>query len=268
MSDFVTQARSGAQVLQLGSLRIGIVARGIYGPDNAHGLILSGYAPDSAAGPEDYLTDLLLAPEHRESTYQLVDAYGLLICRDLRSTHESYRDVRGRSSRGRLSQGEYYHHDGCTSPTKPRGVEIRYPHQEVGRQIATAVSPFRATVYAMLRQARACLRSEDLLPWRERLDSAGELPEEELDTLQGLLTRAVRRELSAEAGREFFRGVDEFTNAYREPWQMGESRLICNAHPRSGPLRTMQHRRAYLKPHTGGVVNGKLVKRWPAEELC
>jgi hypothetical protein len=29
----------------------------------------------------------------------------------------------------------------------------------------------------------------------------------------------------------------------------------------------MQHRRAYQAPHTGGVANGHLVKRWPNEEL-
>jgi hypothetical protein len=30
---------------------------------------------------------------------------------------------------------------------------------------------------------------------------------------------------------------------------------------------TMQHRRAYQAPHTGGVANGHLVKRWTNEEL-
>jgi hypothetical protein len=29
----------------------------------------------------------------------------------------------------------------------------------------------------------------------------------------------------------------------------------------------MQHRRAYQAPHTGGVANGHLVKRWTNEEL-
>ena len=33
------------------------------------------------------------------------------------------------------------------------------------------------------------------------------------------------------------------------------------------PVRTMQHRRAYQAPHTGGVANGHLVKRWTNEEL-
>jgi hypothetical protein len=44
---------------------------------------------------------------------------------------------------------------------------------------------------------------------------------------------------------------------------LGESRFIANAN--SGV--TMQHRRAYQAPHTGGVANGHLVKRWPNEEL-
>ena len=44
---------------------------------------------------------------------------------------------------------------------------------------------------------------------------------------------------------------------------MGESRIIANAN--AGV--TMQHRRAYQTPHSGGVANGHLVKRWPNEEL-
>jgi hypothetical protein len=30
---------------------------------------------------------------------------------------------------------------------------------------------------------------------------------------------------------------------------------------------TMQNRRAYQAPHTGGVANGHLVERWTNEEL-
>ena len=39
---------------------------------------------------------------------------------------------------------------------------------------------------------------------------------------------------------------------------MGESRFIANANP----VRTMQHRRAYLE--VPGRPSGHLVKRWPA----
>jgi hypothetical protein len=49
--------------------------------------------------------------------------------------------------------------------------------------------------------------------------------------------------------------------AYREPWEMGESRFMANAN--AG--KTVQHRRAYLEPIAGNRPNGKLVKRWPAE---
>ena len=57
--------------------------------------------------------------------------------------------------------------------------------------------------------------------------------------------------------------MDAAANAYFEPWALGESRFIANAN--SGA--TLQHRRAYQAPHTGGIANGHLVKRWPHEEL-
>ena len=41
--------------------------------------------------------------------------------------------------------------------------------------------------------------------------------------------------------------------------------MIIIANANSGA--TMQHRRAYQAPHTGGVANGHLVKRWTNEEL-
>lgn len=272
--DLQTQLNTVTPILHVGEHRLRIEAQGIFGPRKQLGIVLSGYAQEPAPAttaperPEDYLTDLLLRPEHREATYQLVDTWGLLICKRVRSSHPSYRDVRGRSSRGRLSQGEYYHHDGCTSPTKPRVVEIRCPHQTVGRQIATAVAPFRAVVSAMIRHGIDHLKAApDLRPWQRRIDTGDALSGDELDLVQGLITRAVRRELAAEAGREFFRQIDELAGAYRQPWKMGESRLISNAHPNLPPDKTMQHRRAYLAAHLRGVANGKLVKRWPAEEL-
>ena len=86
---------------------------------------------------------------------------------------------------------------------------------------------------------------------------------EALDHLQGLITRIVRKKLNAEGARSYFRQVDAAAHAYFEPWALGESRFIANAN--SGV--TMQHRRAYQSPHTGGVAHGHLVKRWPNEEL-
>jgi len=272
MLDLVAQLDSDSEVLDVGEHRLRIAARGVFGREHSLGIILSGYAEGRSGGPEDYLSELLLAPENSEATYQVIDRWGLLVCKDLRSDHPSYRRVRGRSSRGRLSQGEYYHHDGCSGPTKPRVVEIRCPYQAVPRRVATAIAPFEPTVEAMIRHGARLLSADaELTPWRERVDGGAPLVGDELDLVQGLITRAVRRELSAEAARAFFREIDELSFAYREPWEMGESRLIANApphhHPGAGQAGTMQHRRAHLTPHTGGVANGELVKRWPAEEL-
>lgn len=227
------------------------------------GLVINGVRGDGAA-PVDWLHDVLLAPEHRERLFTIVDDAGLVVCRDVAAAHPSYEDVRGRSSRGRLSQGEYYHHDGCSGPTKPRVVEIRCPHQEVKRSIATAVAPFPATVYAMLRCAPASvLALPDIAELAVKLRTDGVLPQDEWDLAQGRVIRAIRRELDAEAARAYLRAVDDAAGAHREPWSMGDSRLIANANGGT----TMQHRRAYLDPHTGGTPQGHLVKRWPAEVL-
>lgn len=215
----------------------------------------------------DYLHEQLLAPATRDAFFELIDATGLVVCLNLPTRHPTYRDVRGRSSKGRLSQGEYYHHDGCSSPSKPRVVEIRCPYQTVPRSVATAVAPHHAVMRAML----ACLPEELAAevcwtPWRERL-AAAEMPAyAELDQLQGLLNRMVRRKLLAEEARAYFRRVDAAADAYVEPWAMGESRLIANAPLTSST--TMQHRRAYQQPISVGAANGSLVKRWPNEELA
>jgi hypothetical protein len=222
----------------------------------------------SVATERDFLHEDLLAPARREAFFALVDAVGLVVVRAVSADPSGYRDVRGRSSRGRLSQGEYFHHDGCTGPTKPRVVEIRCPHQSVARTINTAVAPFPATLYAMLRVLPVSLRdTAELRPWCEQLGdvlgAGGELPPAELDHVQGLATRAIRRSLGAADARAYFREVDRCCEAYVEPWQMGESRFIANA---STP-RTMQHRRAYAMSHAEQGPSGKLLKRWPAEEL-
>ncbi len=227
-------------------------------------LVIEGEVGQEDAAPSDYLHEKLLLPEWREAFYQLVDATGLVVCLNSHTQHPSYRDVRGRSSKGRLSQGEYYHHDGCTGPVKPRFVEIRCPIQPQTRGVATAVAPHRDVVKAMVQvlpaelAANAALAGQDMSP--EALD---QMDDAALDHLQGLITRTVRKKLNAEGARSYFRQVDAAANAYFEPWALGESRFIANAN--SGI--TMQHRRAYQAPHTGGVANGHLVKRWTNEEL-
>jgi hypothetical protein len=227
-------------------------------------LVIEGEVGQEAAAPSDYLHDKLLLPKWREAFYQLVDATGLVVCLNSHTQHPTYRDVRGRSSKGRLSQGEYYHHDGCTGPVKPRFVEIRCPIQPQTRGVATAVAPHRDVLKAMVQvlpaelAATSALATQDMSP--ETLDH---MDDAALDHLQGLITRTVRKKLNAEGARSYFRQVDAAANAYFEPWALGESRFIANAN--SGI--TMQHRRAYQAPHTGGVANGHLVKRWTNEEL-
>jgi hypothetical protein len=223
-------------------------------------LVFEGVADLAADQQGDYLHDFLLAPSCREAFYDLIDATGLVVCLNLPTSHPSYRDVRGRSSKGRLSQGEYYHHDGCSGPQKPRFVEIRCPYQNVTRSVATAVAPHREVVAAMLR-----MLPDELAGSQAIIDCAAlaEGKDALLDQLQGLITRSVRRSLDAEAAREYFRQVDLAANAYFEPWQLGESRLIANANAGI----TMQHRRAYQQVNRVGVANGNLLKRWPNEEL-
>ncbi|MES2639056.1 MAG: hypothetical protein V4850_06220 [Myxococcota bacterium] len=228
------------------------------------GLVIEGLSDPPADAPEDYLHAILLGPEHRAAFFDLVDQEGLVVCKGVPCAHPTYRFVRGRSSRGRLSQGEYYHHDGCSGPTKPRVVEIRFPHQLVERNIATAVAPFPETVVAMLHELPEALHEKDGLgPWRARVAAGEPLTRDEWDTLQGLIVRTVRRAYSAEDARGYFRGVDARAGAYVERWSWGESRFIANNNTR----RTMQHRRAYLEAASDGRANGNLVKRWPAEEL-
>lgn len=224
-------------------------------------LIIHGGLHDA---PHDYLHDVLLAAPLRDRFLELVDATGLVVCKNLDTHHPSYRDVRGRSSRGRLSQGEFYHHDGCSGPSKPRVVEIRCPQQEFARSVATAVAPFAAIVPAMLRALPASLSlAPEVAPIGARLLAGEHADDVTLDHVQGQINRLVRRNLAAEQQRAYFREVDASVGAYVATWEKGESRLIANAN--SGV--TMQHRRAYQQVHSGGVPTGRLVKRWPAEEL-
>ncbi len=233
-------------------------------PGAALGLAIRGLHAPPAHAPADYLHGILLADAHRAAFFDLVDREGLVVCQNVDCSHPTYRFVRGRSSRGRLSQGETYHHDGCAGPVKPRIVEIRFPHQAAARRVATAVAPFPETVIAMLQDLPPALaQTSGLDAWRARVDASADLPREGWDKLQALITRTIRKELSAEDARAWFRGVDARVGAWVSPWEWGESRFIAN----NNPSRTFQHRRAYLEPASDGKENGNLVKRWPAEEL-
>jgi hypothetical protein len=227
-------------------------------------LVIEGEVGQEDPEPSDYLHEQLLLPEWREAFYQLVDTTGLVVCLNVHTQHPSYRDVRGRSSKGRLSQGEYYHHDGCSGPVRPRFVEIRCPIQPQTRGVATAVAPHHDVVQAMVQVLPAELATTPALAGQDMsLATIGQMNDAALDQLQGMITRTVRKKLNAEGARAYFRQVDAAAHAYFEPWALGESRFIANAN--SGV--TLQHRRAYQAPHTGGVANGHLVKRWTNEEL-
>lgn len=232
-------------------------------PSAGLGVVIEGVVHvDGAAMPEDYVNDVLLTAAHREAFFGLVDRAGLVVCKNVHGDDAGYEDVRGRSSPGRLSQGEYYHHDGCSGPTKPRVVEIRCPRQAIARHTRTAIAPFPATVHAMLLELPAALRaSRELAPHHAAVASGEPLAADSLDSLQGLVIRTIRRALSADDARAYLRAVDLRAGAYREPWEMGETRFIANANRG----QTMQHRRAYLEP-PGARPNGSLVKRWPAED--
>ena len=211
----------------------------------------------------DYLHDVLLAPEWRESFLRLVDETGMVSCRNVGTPDARYRDVRGRSSRGKLSPGEYYHHDGCSGPVKPRVVEIRCPYQDYTREVATAVAPFLAVVPAMLQAMPRAMAQRELPAEVQGRLTRGEITDPtELDGLQGIMTRAIRRSLGTEDARACLREVDRLAGAYFAPWQQGESRLIANANDGT----TLQHRRAYQEVHRGGQATGHLLKRWTSEE--
>ncbi len=216
---------------------------------------------------KDYLHDILLSPSNRDSFLRLIEDEGLVVCRNVVTDAPTYRKVKGKSSTVKLSQAEYYHHDGCSSPTKPRVVEIRCPHQTINRNIATAIAPLPAIIRAMLTVLPDHMQGDDEIShYRKAFDGPeSDHPRvEEWDRIQGKVTRQARKELNAEACRAYFRDVDRICNAYVFPWEMGESRLMLNSH--EDLTRTMQHRRAYQKPRENTEQNGSLVKRWTAEE--
>lgn len=235
---------------------------------HSFGIVIHGlFANDMEHASGDYLHQVLLSPENRETFFDLIETEGLVICKNVRSNSPSYRKVRGKSSTVKLSQAEYYHHDGCSSPTKPRVVEIRFPHQDVSRDVATAIAPFPSVIRAMLMGLpERMLNDIELDTYLQAF--AGPIADypspETWDHIQGKVTRMVRKEMDAEACRAYFRVVDHLANAYVEPWEMGDSRLMLNSH--DDLTRTFQHRRAYQRPREALEQNGSLVKRWTAEE--
>lgn len=227
------------------------------------GIVIDG--PDER-GPSDYLHDILLHPEHRDAFMDLIESEGLVICKRLETTAQTYRKVRGKSSGGKLSQAEYYHHDGCSCPTKPRVVEIRLPYQDIARNVATAIAPFRDVLDAMLQSLPESCEEDGIEEFRHAFaaDSDAVPPVEMWEKIQGRVLRLARRKLDAETCRAYYRDVDRRAEAYDLPWEMGESRLMLNGH--DDLSKTMQHRRAYQRPRDSQEQNGSLVKRWTAEE--
>jgi hypothetical protein len=246
------------ETLEIGGARFSISR------PHSFGLVILG--PAAGMG-EDYLHEILLAQENRQTFLTLIETEGLVVCQQVRTSEPSYRKVRGKSSYGKLSQAEYYHHDGCSCPTKPRVVEIRLPFQEVDRNVATAIARFPDVIVAMLRALPKRLITDEVAGMQKLFFVSEDdfPPVDSWDQIQGRVTRLVRREMDAESSRAYFREVDKLANAYVLPWQMGESRLMINSH--DDLSRTMQHRRAYQKPREANEQNGSLVKRWPAEEL-
>ena len=237
------------------------------------GLVIHGHADatDKAGSASDYLHGHLLAEPNRDAFLQLIEDERLVVCKNVVSNDPTYRRVRGKSSSQKLSQAEYYHHDGCSCPTKPRLVEIRLPEQLIGREIATAIAPFANVVAAMLTALPDHFKEErnlDASIQQALIDFAkpkSEWPSaDSWDRIQGKVTRLIRKEFDAEACRAFFREVDSLADAYVLPWEMGESRLMLNNH--ADLSITMQHRRAMQRAKSDNDQNGSLVKRWTAEE--
>lgn len=217
-------------------------------------------------GDGDYLHQVLLSPDHKEDFLDLIRREKLVVCKNVDTRDATYRRVRGKSSGGKLSQAEYFHHDGCSCPVKPEVVEIRLPHQPIARDVATAIAPFADVIEAMLQCLPERLRGEDDIAEAVASFSDGAALRwvDRWNKIQGRVTRLVRREMDAESCRSYFRDVDAAAGAYVVPWEMGESRLMLNDHV--DLAQTMQHRRSYQTVRTQNQRNGSLVKRWTALE--
>lgn len=235
------------------------------------GLVIEGVGDDADLEPDaraDYLHAVLLNPTNRDAFLQLIETERLVVCKNVRSDAPSYRPVKGKSSAGRLSPAEYYHHDGSAGPGKPRIDEIRLPHQGTARRVATAVAPFGDVVRAQLDALPERFISDAAIAADRAAFARDENDWPAVDTwerTQGRVTRLVRKEMDAESARAYFREVDRLAGAFDLPWAMGESRLMLNDH--TDLRRTVQHRRAYQAPRAANEPNGSLVKRWTAEEL-
>ena len=235
---------------------------------HSFGLVIDSPASEDVNESKfDYLHEILLSVENRERFLDLIESEGLVVCKNLHTNATSYRKVRGKSSHGKLSQAEYYHHDGCSCPTKPRVVEIRLPYQPISRNVHTAVARFPDVIKSPLMALPDRLRSMEGIAEFEKSfsDSSDDYPPvDQWEKIQGRITRLVRREMDAESCRAYFREVDKLAGAYVLPWEMGESRLMVNN--ADNLATTMQHRRAYQKRKQANEQNGSLVKRWTAEE--
>ncbi|BAM03357.1 hypothetical protein [Phycisphaera mikurensis] len=232
---------------------------------HAFGLVIEAVVDPSPEQAEDYLHAVLLAEDRREAFFGLIEAEGLVVCRGIRREHPTYRPVAGKSTPGRLSQAEYYHHDGCSGPEKPRFDEIRLPWGSRPRRATTAVARFGDVVRAQLVALPERMVDDEVAGWRHAFaEHATRPPAEQWDTIQGRVTRRVRKELDAQRARAWFAEVDRLADAYLLPWEPGESRLMLNGH--ADLTRTMQHRRAEPAVREAGSATASLVKRWTAEE--
>ena len=223
------------------------------------GLVIDGPADGT---PSNYLDAVFDDASARETFFSMVDTHGLVVCKNLDLNPEPYRFVGGTRGKGKLSQGEYFHHDGCSTPIKPRINEIRCPDQPATRTMLTSIAPFPDVVTAMLMELPTFwMRDERLRRWRETAQ-ADEAVGVDPAVMQGRLNQAIRA-LNPEDARAFFMAVDRRVGAYAQPWALRESRFMAN----DNPMVTVQHRRACYPPCEPGTPNGHLLKRWPAEEL-
>ena len=206
-----------------------------------------------------YLDDIFNSERAREDFFRLVDNEGVVVCKNLLIDESPYRKVGGKRSAGRLSQGEYFHHDGCSKPENPRVVEIRCPAQHTLRTMNTAGAPFPKVVSAMVEMLPASIKTDPFFEEENARLLAMPFEHKAWENLQGKINRTLRL-LSSEITRDYFRSVDKKVGAYVEPWTFNESRFYAN----QNDARTVQHRRAcpLLQTPSGG-----LLKRWPAEEL-
>lgn len=225
---------------------------------------------------EDYLNEILLAPNRRMQFVDVVRDEGFVVLKRLRRVIETpefhafeqadamYRPVHGKTGLQRLSPAEYYHHDGSHGPGKPLIAEIRMPFQNENRHIATSVAPFREVIRAMLVACQDGMQASVELAEECAAAVDGQLPPvARWERIQGILTRSARKELSPFECRGYFGNVDRLAQAYTAPWEMGESRWMLNF---SNTLEnTFQHRRAVAPETASNQANGKLIKRWPAE---